>query len=592
MMRHRGSALALLAAATILACVPAVLAHGDETDMEMDMAKTPAPTKPESEYPGTYFSHPDHKAVIYAHIGLMVVAWVFVLPVAVMLSLARSRYTLAIQFLFLATNAIGILLSIIYNASTPDLYPNNAHHKIGWVFTWVMVAQVLLGLLAKVAGVSSRRSAQKVHPSSVGERQSFIPVSRAAMAEHHRQSDAADVYRLSNDSGQGTEPHTESLRSHSSSDSSSDIPLRKAGEHFHEDDDDLEAHLPVASQSGRVRSLVSKVADKLSTRVWRILFFGYDFVDRIILILGFVMLSTGIATFGRFFEGHQIFTGLAHWIKGGVIFWVGVFMLGRWAGSFAELGWAWNARPKGQSQKWRPSAEFAESALIFFYGITNIFLEHLANWGESWSAQDLEHMSITVLFIGGGLLGMLVESTRIRELLNTTVTEAAHSFPDHDYEEEEREALQPPKQYEVAINPIPALVLQLLGIMMSSHHQASMVSSMVHKQWGTLLSAASYARALTTIIMYLKPPKSILPSRPPTELLASFAAICAGIVFMASSGDTVEGMEHYGLDAMFLYTVITGFVGLLMAWIIVVIAIKGWAVRKEAAGRNASYKIA
>lgn len=50
-----------------------------------------------------------------------------------------------------------------------------------------------------------------------------------------------------------------------------------------------------------------------------------------------------------------------------------------------------------------------ESFLIFFYGSTNIFLEHLGGWGGEWSAQDLEHMSITVLFIGGGLVssGML-----------------------------------------------------------------------------------------------------------------------------------------------------------------------------------------
>lgn len=41
-------------------------------------------------------------------------------------------------------------------------------------------------------------------------------------------------------------------------------------------------------------------------------------------------------------------------------------------------------------------------------------------------------------------------------------------------------------------------------------------------------------------------------------------------------------MEHYNLDAMFMYTVTMGLVGLLMAWEIIVLAIKGWAVRKEA----------
>lgn len=40
-------------------------------------------------------------------------------------------------------------------------------------------------------------------------------------------------------------------------------------------------------------------------------------------------------------------------------------------------------------------------------------------------------------------------------------------------------------------------------------------------------------------------------------------------------------MIHYGLDAMFMYTVTMGFVGLLMAWEIFVLALKGWAARKE-----------
>jgi hypothetical protein len=42
-------------------------------------------------------------------------------------------------------------------------------------------------------------------------------------------------------------------------------------------------------------------------------------------------------------------------------------------------------------------------------------------------------------------------------------------------------------------------------------------------------------------------------------------------------------MIHYQLDAMFMYTVTMGLVGLLMAWVILVIALKGWAARREAA---------
>ena len=41
---------------------------------------------------------------------------------------------------------------------------------------------------------------------------------------------------------------------------------------------------------------------------------------------------------------------------------------------------------------------------------------------------------------------------------------------------------------------------------------------------------------------------------------------------------------------MFMYTVTLGFVGLLMAWVILLLALKGWAVRKEAGRPRGSYR--
>lgn len=129
---------------------------------------------------------------------------------------------------------------------------------------------------------------------------------------------------------------------------------------------------------------------------------------------------------------------------------------------------------------------------------------------------------------------MLIESIGIRNLLNHTVSDAVQDAPEHLHRDEERNELREPETYSFSMNPIPALVILLLGIMMSSHTQDSMVSSMVHKQWGNLLTGASFARGLSYVITYLKPPKSVYPSRPPTELLTSFGLISGGIIFMAS----------------------------------------------------------
>ncbi|KAF3763698.1 hypothetical protein M406DRAFT_293326 [Cryphonectria parasitica EP155] len=570
--------------------LPAVLAHGGDENMDMgdsmdSMAIDGDEPSPGAEYPPSYFTHPEHRGVLVAHIGFMVLAWVVVLPLATMFSLTRSRYTLPTQFIFIAINALGVLFSTIYNANTPDLYPNNAHHKLGWLVTWVLSVQVLVSLLGRVAGAFNKKKDGDHAGADAMERRSFIPVSHAAMDEHHRLHSGhySPLCRHSNDSGQGTEPNTESLRSASFSSTPEPLSSPTAEprhKEYAEDEDDLEADLPSTPRAGVLRNLATKIGAKISVRAWKVLMFGYNFVDRTSMILGFITLCTGIITMGRFFEGRQVFTGLAHWIKGGIFFWLGVLTLGRWAGCFGELGWAWNIRPKSASKRWIPSAEFTESFLIFFYGSTNIFLEHLGNWGGEYSFEDLEHISITVLFLGGGLCGMLIESDRIRELLNTTV---ASTIDERYSDAHERElALEEPTTYRFSMNPIPALVILLLGIMMSSHTQESMISSMVHKQWGTMLTGASFARGLTYVITYLKPPTSILPSRPPTELLAAFGLMTGGILFMASSGDTVEGMIHYNLDVMFMYTVTMGLVGLLMAWEIIVIAVKGWAARKEA----------
>jgi hypothetical protein len=127
--------------------------------------------------------------------------------------------------------------------------------------------------------------------------------------------------------------------------------------------------------------------------------------------------------------------------------------------------------------------------------------------------------------------GMLVESQRIRDLLNTSfllLTPAGARTHGRD------EGFGAPKTYQIPLNPIPALIILLLGMMMSSHHQHSMLSSMIHRQWGTLLMGFSLVRGVTYLLLYISPPTSLLPSRPPTELISAFCLISGGLVFMAS----------------------------------------------------------
>lgn len=74
--------------AVVLGIVPLAVAHGaheagaDAMEMDMGMAHGADEPKAESKsYPPTYFALADHVGIMYAHIGVMVLAWIFVLPI-------------------------------------------------------------------------------------------------------------------------------------------------------------------------------------------------------------------------------------------------------------------------------------------------------------------------------------------------------------------------------------------------------------------------------------------------------------------------------------------------------------------------------
>jgi hypothetical protein len=153
--------------------------------------------------------------------------------------------------------------------------------------------------------------------------------------------------------------------------------------------------------------------------------------------------------------------------------------------------------------------------------------------------------------------------------------------PSEVHSSEAHKLRQQPKSYSTSLNPMPALIILLLGVMMSSHHQSSAVSTAVHKQWGNMLVGFSFARMATYLLLYISPPTSIYPSRPPTELVSSFCLISGGLIFMASTKDIIYYMETSNLMAMFVFTVVMGITAFIMAYEIIVLSLKGWATRKE-----------
>ena len=61
--------------------------------------------------------------------------------------------------------------------------------------------------------------------------------------------------------------------------------------------------------------------------------------------------------------------------------------------------------------------EFFESATMCFYGVTNVWLEHLSSTDGAWKPRDLEHVAIAFLFFGGGLVSLDIFLRKSIELI-------------------------------------------------------------------------------------------------------------------------------------------------------------------------------
>jgi len=141
----------------------------------------------------------------------------------------------------------------------------------------------------------------------VDERAAFIPISTYAMEEHRRihNIEGGQEYRFSNDSGQGTERNTESLRSHSTSSDEevdenrvSNIDLGYDAEH------ETSEKRRVLPNSALDRFFMKRLPSLLPSGTLRALETVYKIINRAILILGFTALTTGIVAYGGIFVSY------------------------------------------------------------------------------------------------------------------------------------------------------------------------------------------------------------------------------------------------------------------------------------------------
>lgn len=303
----------------------------------------------------------------------------------------------------------------------------------------------------------------------------------------------------------------------------------------------------------------------------------------------------------------KIFNLTAHWIKGGVFMILGVVSLSRYCGFGKNKSWGWNLSILKKSDYYNEvtgryniplwiqvfgksgvSMEFVEVFLVFFYGSTNIFLEHLASTDGSWNAKDLQHASIAFLYLGAGLCGLLVEFYMRDTSYDLAITQYKKIFKEENDREMNQEELDDilVANPGYSVNPMGPFTIFWTGILMSKHAQASAVSTAVHVQWGNMLTYGSPFRVFSMIYMMAFPAKKVgVPQRPFTELISSFCLLSGGLIFMESTDQVIDAMEYRGYTEMFTFNICLGFMSILMSWIIILFVAKDWLQKKQL-GKN------
>ncbi|KAG2232601.1 hypothetical protein INT48_009810 [Thamnidium elegans] len=106
----------------------------------------------------SYALLPEHKGYFYVHVIMMIIAFWILMPIGIMLGIARSSLHVPVQLLSFCFAMAGFLFGKLYGHSTPHLYESNSHHTLGWILFLFLIIQVIVGMIRKVANAIGKTS--------------------------------------------------------------------------------------------------------------------------------------------------------------------------------------------------------------------------------------------------------------------------------------------------------------------------------------------------------------------------------------------------------------------------------------------------
>ncbi|KAJ7109563.1 cytoplasmic protein [Mycena crocata] len=536
----------------------------DETEVSLRHQPTP-PSYYTIDWEDPEHASSRHPGLIITHAIFTSLAFFVFLPMDIALRSVKHSLRAAAAFGFYASFVLACAASSVYKKLTPDMYPNASHARHGYLVLAVALLLSFIDAFGAVCRISAfMRSAKSYslkgfskaflgredsdgkdpeYTSLIGEELDSID---HVKNQHHPYDETDNPSRSPDFNHENTELWANHARiSSTGSDGTVFAPASRSEETLHE----LQ-FIPRISFLRRVGRAAFKATQAA-------------------LIAGFGLFLTGIVIYTGGCRQKYINGCLAHiiskciqFIAQGGIFWsYGLISFARFLGWCSELGWAWNRAPSSGY----PTAEFVESFLIFFYGITNTWMERFSALpGDPYTTKQIQHIGIAVMFWFAGLLGMAVESKSFRKWLAASSVKTSEPAAEHT-------------KYTLSLNPFPAIVFGVTGSVMAAHFQTYLFQVQIHALWGNLIFAFAILRCATYCFLWVAPPRSTLPSRPPTEALGSFFLACGGASFIFSTEEvTIAAMRRGRDDIMMFAVVAVAITCLAFCWTISFVGFHGW----------------
>ncbi|PVG02133.1 hypothetical protein CPB86DRAFT_780552 [Serendipita vermifera] len=603
-----------------------------------------------------------HGTLAVLHALVMVASYLLLLPIVIVMKSTGHRLLWFTQSSFWALNLIGWSLARAYKRATPNLYKGSTHGKSGNVLLLLSLVITFIDLVPslkrrvesvdRAAFIDAIRVPKWVHSSSWIKRinpfggHDYLPVVHPT-----------DTIALSPDSAQASpteyEEDEEDPRDEIDMLVSEKTAFNRQSSSYHNhphlvkrhsigsDHSTLHEHeiqLPITP----ITPSPPKVAKSLAAKAVLLVQLVVMVVERSLVIYGWGQMLSGLTIYWGFGRSQYINGILAHFIKGSIFWGYGILTFSRYLGAWSRWGWGWNTLFTSGSKSKPWSAAFVESLVIFTYGFTQQFMERFGkNPGDPYTAKDIEHISIAVMFWGGGLVGMAVESPKIRGWIFGEEEEVApkeedtglsspkgrasphtrkgsdihHHHPHHQhhpsnttlvhhYQPSQPQQSQPRTVSPKASNPLPALVIGVTGLAMSAHHQTYLFQVQIHALWGYLLVGFAICRCLTCFFEWVRPAHDTStsnssvnnkrhgngsgaggvvgkPGLPPTELVGSIFLGAGGFVFICSDEQITFWAMRTGRDDMMMFlNLAIAFTCVAYVWTTIILIIAGTSKKK------------